>query len=473
MAKKQHKDDAPNAHGLIPNAQSPIPNTQSPTPNAQLTICIITRNAAATIKDTLLCAQKIADEIIVVDTGSTDATQAVVSDVQKNSEKKISFFDFPQLSPELDFAAARNKALMKASGQWVLMLEQDEVLAENDFAKVRTLLQYDGPDAYVLSRRQPGVSDLPSIRLFKNDNKNDKNNKKYRYKYRVFETIEDTLFENKAVLAGVDIFLHAPHETAERAAARKRLYLSILEKECASRPHDPKLFFDRASLHEDLGEQEQALVFFQKAAAVDGKAKRKNMVSQHTSLYYRIAVLLLKAGKREEAEQWLKNSININPGLRQAYLLLAAFYFQQSRPRSALHILVTALRNNIADPELLNMVGFGLVQDSKVPEAVKILEKAKADAEQQHHPCTELVYNNLYTAYLLGGEGDKAIALLEAGIKQYPGTVSFYTNLINLLLQVQQQAKARSYCDQVLKLELEPQVRQQLEMVAKSISSIS
>lgn len=459
MAKKQHKDDAP-------NAPSPIPNAQSPTPNAQLTICLVTRNAASTIQDTLLCTQKIADEIIVVDTGSTDATQAVVSDVQKNSEKKIIFIDFLQLSPELDFAAARNKALMKASGQWVLMLEQDEVLAESDFAKVRTLLSYDGPDAYVLSRRQQGVSDLLSIRLFKN-------NKKYRYKYRVFETLEDTLFENKAVLAGVDIFLHAPHETAERAAARKRLYLSILEKECASRPHDPKLFFDRASLHEDLGEQEQALVFFRKAAAVDGKAKRKNMVSQHTSLYYRIAVLLLKAGKREEAEQWLKNSININPSLRQAYLLLAAFYFQQSRPRSALHILVTALRNNIADPEVLNMVGFGLVQDSKMPEAVKILEKAKADAEQQRHHCTELVYNNLYTAYLLGGEGDKAITLLESGIKQYPCTVSFYTNLINLLLQVQQQAKARSYCDQVLKLELEPQVRQQLEMVAKTISPIS
>lgn len=472
MAKKQQKDDAPNAPSTIPNTQSPLPTT-----NSLLSVCIITRNAAATIKDTLLCAQKIADEIIVVDTGSTDATKDIVNEVIKNTKRPLPtthhplptthFIDFPQLSPELDFAAARNKALMNASSPWVLMLEQDEVLAENDFTKLRTLLRYDGPDAYVLSRRQQGVSDLPSIRLFKN-------NKKYRYKYRVFETIEDALFENKAVLAGVEIFLNAfPSETAERATARKRLYLSILEKECASRPHDPKLFFDRASLHEELGEQEQALVFFQKAAAVDGKAKRKHQVSKNTSLYYRIGVLLLKAGKREEAEQWLKNGISINPGLRQAYLLLAAFYFQQSRPRSALHILVTALRNNIADPEVLNMVGFGLVQDSKVPEAVKILEKAKADAEQQRHPCTELVYNNLYTAYLLGGEGDKAIALLEAGIKQYPGTVSFYTNLINLLLQVQQQAKARSYCDQVLKLELEPQVRQQLEMVAKSISSIS
>jgi len=451
-----------------------IPDPRSPTtdPSPLLSVCIITRNAAATIKDTLLCAQKIADEIIVVDIGSTDVTIDCVNELIKigiphtTHRIPLVFIDFPQLNTELDFAAARNKAMLKASGQWVLMLEQDEIIAEKDFQKLRTLLQYDGPDAYALSRRQQGVSDLSSIRLFKH-------HKKYRYKYRVFETIEDALFENKAVVAGVAVFLHALPETAEQSeqsAARKRLYLSILEKQCAEHPHDPKLFFDRAALHEDIGEQEQALVFFQKAAAVDQKAKHKNMLSKNTSLYYRVAVLLLKASKREEAEQWLKKGIGFNTGMRPAYLLLAALYFQQSRPRSALHILVTALRNNIADPEVLNMIGFGLVQDSKVPEAVKILEKAKADAEQQKHPCTELVYNNLYTAYLLGGEGDKAIALLEAGIKQYPGTVSFYTNLINLLMQVQQQAKARSYCDQALKLELEPTIRKQLETVAKSIS---
>ncbi|MDO8642136.1 MAG: glycosyltransferase [Candidatus Woesearchaeota archaeon] len=472
----------------------PVSAQTSSLTSSLLTVCVITRNGAVTIEDALDSLRGLANEFIVVDTGSTDSTQAVVKSYADSLEKSnknipLHLIDFPQLNSELDFAAARNKALTKASGQWVLMLEQDEVLTEKDARKVHTILSYDGPEAYLLTRRQyrrqagkqldfsslgkqiatrgegaTSFIDVPNIRLFKN--------KKYRYKYRIFETLEDALFEKKAQIAGADIFFHAfPSELPEQETAKNRLYLSILEKQCSEHPHDPKLFFDRACMHEELGEDQQALVFFQKAAGADEKHKHKHMLSKNTSLYYRIAVLLLKAGKRDEAEQQLRTSIEFNAGLRPSYLLLAALLFQQARPRAALQILVTALRNNITDPEILNMVGFGLIQDSKTGEAVKILEKAKAEAEKAGmHTYIELVYNNLYTAYLLSGNGDKAITLLEAAITQYPGTVSFYTNLINLLVQVQQPEKARSYCTQVLKLELEPILRQQLETLAKSIS---
>src|SRR5690554_3883350 len=66
------------------------------------------------------------DEIIVMDTGSTDRTKAIAA------EYGAKVFDFEWID---DFAAARNAAFAKATQEYILWLDADDVLLEEDQKK--------------------------------------------------------------------------------------------------------------------------------------------------------------------------------------------------------------------------------------------------------------------------------------------------------------------------------------------------
>lgn len=98
----------------------------------QISACVIVKNEAANLLAWLNCMQQVADEIIIVDTGSTDDTIAIA----KNAGAKV--YDFPWIN---DFAAAKNYALAKAKGKWIIFMDADEVFTPETIANVRPLLQ--------------------------------------------------------------------------------------------------------------------------------------------------------------------------------------------------------------------------------------------------------------------------------------------------------------------------------------------
>lgn len=84
-----------------------------------ISLCMIVKDEATTLAGTLESVQGVVGEIIVVDTGSEDDTVAIA---QSHGAKVYSFSWID------DFAAARNASLSYATGDWVLVLDADEVL---------------------------------------------------------------------------------------------------------------------------------------------------------------------------------------------------------------------------------------------------------------------------------------------------------------------------------------------------------
>src|SRR5437667_7943437 len=82
-----------------------------------LSLTMIVRNEEATLAACLSSAADLVDEIVVVDTGSTDGTKEVAARFGAR------VFDFPWRD---DFAAARNESLSHARGNWILWLDGDE-----------------------------------------------------------------------------------------------------------------------------------------------------------------------------------------------------------------------------------------------------------------------------------------------------------------------------------------------------------
>ena len=102
---------------------------------ARLSVTIITLNEEANIRRTLESIMW-ADEIIVLDSGSTDRTMAIC----REFTGKVYHQDW------LGFSGQKNAAIDRATGDWILSLDADEPIEPELAAEIRTIMA--SPDAY-------------------------------------------------------------------------------------------------------------------------------------------------------------------------------------------------------------------------------------------------------------------------------------------------------------------------------------
>ena len=106
-----------------------------------LSLCMIVKNESFFLRDCLAKAAPHVDEIVVVDTGSTDDTRQIAAEFTDK------VFDFAWQD---DFASARNYSLDQATGDWIIVLDADEVIAPEDWEAIRDLIPGADKDAYLL-----------------------------------------------------------------------------------------------------------------------------------------------------------------------------------------------------------------------------------------------------------------------------------------------------------------------------------
>ncbi|MEO6802524.1 MAG: glycosyltransferase family 2 protein [Granulicella sp.] len=133
-----------------------------------LSVAIITRNEEHNLPRTL-ASVPFADEIVIVDSGSTDRTVEIA-----RSFNAIVFEE-----PWQGFADQKNIAIAHCTGQWILSLDADEELTHELQQQIRTLLPSNPPyQAYYLRRRnfflgrwikRGGYYPDPKLRLFRRD----------------------------------------------------------------------------------------------------------------------------------------------------------------------------------------------------------------------------------------------------------------------------------------------------------------
>lgn len=95
-----------------------------------LSVCMIVKNEAHQLANILKDCQGFADEIIVVDTGSTDNTKEIARQFTPN------IYDFEWCD---DFSAARNYSLKQATGKYILILDADDRVDEFNQALIQEL----------------------------------------------------------------------------------------------------------------------------------------------------------------------------------------------------------------------------------------------------------------------------------------------------------------------------------------------
>ena len=184
----------------------------------ELSLCMIVKNEEKHLARCLSSVKDVADEIIMVDTGSTDKT------VEIAELFGVKIFHFKWVN---DFSAARNFALSKCTGDWILYLDADEELSPDSIEEVKKykLHKRAGVNCTVKSLGSASTNEsvMKYPRLFANVSG-------VEFVGKVHEQIIDSLRKNKIPLveSDIEIIHHGYAIDKEGLQKKKERNLSLL-----------------------------------------------------------------------------------------------------------------------------------------------------------------------------------------------------------------------------------------------------
>jgi hypothetical protein len=186
--------------------------------------CLIVRDEAGHIGRCLESLRPLVDEVIVVDTGSTDDTTHIARGLGATVTEE---------PWQNDFSFHRNQAVDRAHGRWILTIDADEELVDTDVAETRQRLEADGlPDILLASLllRYPDERTLSIVspRLLRRG-------AGIRYVFPVHEQLE--VQDAPAVLSNVKLLHHGYADvTSLERKERRNLHLAEVANDDGS-PH--------------------------------------------------------------------------------------------------------------------------------------------------------------------------------------------------------------------------------------------
>jgi glycosyltransferase involved in cell wall biosynthesis len=280
-----------------------------------LSLCMIVKNEERNLPRSLESMRDLATELIVVDTGSTDETQNIAA----SCGAVVFPFDFTVV----DFAAARNCAIDRARGRWILMLDADETLDRASRQLIEALIARDENAGYFLERRNlSSDSERPRtdyvVRLF--PNRSD-----YRYRGRVHETVDASILAGGGLLRKTGIRIdHRFCSSREERRRKNQWYIEILKEEIAANPSDDtRLDFLAAEYHQ--------LEMFDQAAEVAERIVSVRPRDHRAHLFAGVYHLLYQADP-ERARADFNQALRLFPGYTEARSFLQLIDKREQTP---------------------------------------------------------------------------------------------------------------------------------------------
>lgn len=225
--------------------QFPIPDEPV---GVKITLSMIARDEAEYLEECLQSVQGVVDEIVLVDTGSTDATPQIA---ERYGAKVI------HAAWQNDFAAARNIALEHATGDWILILDADERLTPESKQAILNAArhpQFVGYYVEILNEIREGdyfVHRL--VRMFRRV-------PYARWEGAIHEQITPSLVAHKGRIAtvGAQIRHLGYNKALMQSRDKARRNIEIIQRELEANPDDLFHKFNLANTYFSIGDYEQA-----------------------------------------------------------------------------------------------------------------------------------------------------------------------------------------------------------------------
>lgn len=206
----------------------------------KVSACLICRDEEHHLPACLDSVRSVVDEIVVIDTGSTDQT------VKLAKERGARVDHYPWHD---DFSAARNAALERASGDWILVIDADERLESIGYDAFRAPLVDDEKLGFLLTltnHLEKGDSSVQLLRLFRN-------RKELRFSGLIHERVDPALLRlarGRTGAVGVHparIVHHGYMEPVRQEKNKDVRDIRLLKKQLQVDPSDPFYWYKFAA----------------------------------------------------------------------------------------------------------------------------------------------------------------------------------------------------------------------------------
>lgn len=273
-----------------------------------ISACMIVKNEEGMLRRTLPVLKNSVDEIILVDTGSSDNTVKIA---EENGAK---IFNFKWID---NFSAARNESLKHAKSDWIIWIDADEMIKKEDWIVLKDFLKTADKDAYCLEIREckPGTYNYDDtytrVKILRN-------NKGIHFERAFNEQVhsKDGASITGPIIPNVHIYHWGARLEKDAKELKKERNIRILQEQIKSNPNDPYFHFFLASNYNEIGKTEESVAEYQKT--IDLKPSENILISAYTS----IAFGLYKLKKAKEAFIMAKAAMAIDPNEAGAYCLI-------------------------------------------------------------------------------------------------------------------------------------------------------
>lgn len=315
----------------------------------KISLCMIVKNEEKNIRRCLESVQGIVDEMVIVDTGSTDKT----IEIARSFGAKII-----QVPWEDDFSKARNASLDAATGEWFLIMDADDQLASGDKDRVRKLAENPEVEAYFFETLSY-VGERAGIDVIINLNiRLVRNRKEYRFSGRIHEQLVISIMQNrpgaKMKTENIKVYHYGYLDTEVNEKEKRQRNIAILEKQLAEYPEDYFSYFNMGNEYFALGDYREALKYYHKA--YDHLVPYMGFTSK---LFIRMVMSLDELGEYEKALALIDEGLRYYPEYTDLVFFKGSIYHKQGRFSLALQAFEKCLEMGEAPPHVAFVAGVG------------------------------------------------------------------------------------------------------------------
>ncbi|MEN3186777.1 MAG: tetratricopeptide repeat protein [Atribacterota bacterium] len=364
-----------------------------------LSLCMIVRDEVENLQKHLARMKDYFDDVVVVDTGSQDATKTITSSLGAR------VFSLPW---ENDFSKARNESLKHARGEWILVLDADEFMDEEGVLKLKEVAHKTDAMGFQLPiynynrRQEVGVVNF-ALRFFRR-------HPKIRFAGRIHETVEDSIVTLGGTIGRVNIPIHHFGYTDPDALTRKTVERNfpIIEELYRTEPENVQavLYYAKTKLvtFRDHQEAKRALL------RLVGNPRWRGRPGYIEGLLY-LGHVFADEKRFSIAERIYEKVRQYDPYLPDALFALGNLYFIQGLYSKALEFLegiltleagkakTNLVRFSFTDEVLYERLTRSAIECGQIEKAINYGEKLR-----NLLPDDPNVLHNLALAYFQGGQ---------------------------------------------------------------------
>ncbi len=266
-----------------------------PAEGLRLSLCMIVRDEAEMLPRCLAAVSGAVDEIVIVDTGSTDAT----IEIARSFRARVIEREWNG-----SFAEARNVSFDAAAGDWLMYLDADELLVREDAQLLRSLTGRTWREAFYLSETNY-TGDLEdgtavthnALRVFRN-------RPEYRFEGRLHEQIAHCLpgyLPERIEATSVRVEHYGYLGVMRDGREKSRRNIELLRLQQAESPPTPFLHYNIGSEYAAAGDRVAALVEFERSWELLETLSERNSYQFAPTLMSRLVKALRVCGRPQDA----------------------------------------------------------------------------------------------------------------------------------------------------------------------------